>query len=110
MAQTIVRTDDIDGSPDADQVLFLYEGKTYEIDLGADNKKEFDEYMADLLKVARVVSNAPTSAKVRRTVQTGASDASKIREWATANGHEVTSRGRISADLRAAYDEANPTA
>ncbi|WP_414648561.1 Lsr2 family DNA-binding protein [Curtobacterium sp. CFBP9011] len=31
----------------------------------------------------------------------------KIREWAAANGHEVSSRGRISQAVRDAYDAAH---
>ncbi|WXF92934.1 histone-like nucleoid-structuring protein Lsr2 [Curtobacterium flaccumfaciens pv. flaccumfaciens] len=31
----------------------------------------------------------------------------KIREWARANGHEVSSRGRISQAVREAYDAAH---
>ncbi|MGV8968705.1 MAG: Lsr2 family DNA-binding protein [Cellulomonas sp.] len=35
------------------------------------------------------------------------SDVTKIREWARANGHNVSERGRISADVRAAYEAVN---
>lgn len=41
---------------------------------------------------------------------TGAStggDAAKIRQWAVANGYEVSERGRIRADVREAYAKAN---
>ena len=31
----------------------------------------------------------------------------KIREWARANGHEVSNRGRISAAVQEAYHAAN---
>ncbi|HEY5553890.1 MAG TPA: histone-like nucleoid-structuring protein Lsr2, partial [Cellulomonas sp.] len=34
-------------------------------------------------------------------------DAGAIREWAKANGHHVSERGRISAGVKAAYDAAH---
>ena len=38
------------------------------------------------------------------------SDANAVREWAKANGHKVGEKGRIAADVRAAYEAANPKA
>ena len=35
------------------------------------------------------------------------SDTQKVREWARANGYEVSDRGRIPASVREAYDAAN---
>ncbi len=35
-----------------------------------------------------------------------ASDSADIRAWAKENGYEVSERGRISAEVRAAYNEA----
>lgn len=37
------------------------------------------------------------------------SDAAAVREWAQANGHEVSSKGRISDEIRAAYAARNET-
>ena len=34
-------------------------------------------------------------------------DLSAVREWARKNGHKVSDRGRISAEVQAAYDKAN---
>jgi len=30
-----------------------------------------------------------------------------VREWARANGHQVSDRGRISAEVQDAYDKAH---
>jgi hypothetical protein len=30
-----------------------------------------------------------------------------VREWARKNGHKVSDRGRISAEVQAAYDKAH---
>ena len=35
-----------------------------------------------------------------------ASDSADIRAWAKENGYEVSERGRISAEVRAAYNDA----
>jgi hypothetical protein len=32
---------------------------------------------------------------------------SQVRQWATENGYEVSSRGRIPANIVEAYEEAN---
>lgn len=40
MAQTIVRTDDLDGSPDAEAVAFSFQGQSYTIDLADKNVKK----------------------------------------------------------------------
>lgn len=36
-------------------------------------------------------------------------DAELVREWARENGHNVADRGRLSADVQAAYDRAHAT-
>ena len=35
------------------------------------------------------------------------SDNTTIRSWAQANGYQVSSRGRVSAEVRKAFEEAN---
>ena len=34
-------------------------------------------------------------------------DLAAVREWARQNGHQVSDRGRISAEIQAAYDKAH---
>jgi len=43
-----------------------------------------------------------------RRRSSGPSDTQKIREWAREQGLEVSERGRVSAEVRKAYYEANP--
>ena len=38
---------------------------------------------------------------------TGPGTAAHVREWARANGHEVSDRGRISKSVMQAYQAAN---
>ena len=46
-----------------------------------------------------------TTTRLHEAVQKG--DLGAVREWARANGHTVSDRGRISADVQAAYDKAH---
>ena len=41
------------------------------------------------------------------TKASGLSSTSDIRAWAQANGLDVSSRGRVSADVREAYEKAH---
>ena len=116
MAQkvTVQLVDDLDDSPITPgagrTVEFAFDGSTYEIDLSDDNVDKFRESISDYVAAARKVSG-------RRTGTTGAPKAApkrgnseelaKIREWANANGHEVSSRGRISQAVRDAYEAAH---
>lgn len=49
------RTDDIDGAPGAEQVVFGYEGKTYTIDLAEKNYADFHAALAPFVAVASVL-------------------------------------------------------
>jgi hypothetical protein len=42
-----------------------------------------------------------------KTGSTGREETQKIREWAMANGYSPNSRGRITGDIRKAYDDAH---
>ena len=54
------------------------------------------------------VRNRPDPEKPAKPV--GNYDPKAVREWAKANGIEVSERGRISAEVQAAYADANPDA
>lgn len=100
--------DDIDGTSPADEtVTFAFDGATYEIDLSAQHISEFREQMAPWIEKGRRVSAQRRGG--RRSASGGQSGqkAAQIREWARANGHEVSDRGRISAEVRAAYEAAH---
>ncbi len=96
--------DDIDGSEPADTVFFALDGVSYEIDLNAEHAADLRNALAPYIGHARRVVKARTGS--RRTSQTGPS-AVEIREWAQAQGLKVSSRGRISAELREQYDAAH---
>ncbi len=106
MAQRVhvVLEDDLDGSTGDETVTFGLDGVTYEIDLSAKNAAKMRDSLSKYVAHAR---KAPTRA-TRRAGRRGSSgsNASDIREWARANGYQVSDRGRVSAEVRSAYEAA----
>jgi len=111
MAQKLTLIDDLDGSAiegDGGTVSFSIDGANYEIDLSAENaaalRDVFEKYVTAGRRVRRD-ANAGSASPAR-----GKSDPERlkaIREWAAENGHEVSPRGRISAQVVEAYDAAH---
>lgn len=110
MAQrvSIELVDDLDGSPADETVTFALDGTAYELDLSAANAAALRQALAGYIGHARRVSSSSSrrssGSSARRS--SGSSDARAIREWARANGHKVPERGRVSADVKAAYEAA----
>ncbi len=99
MAQRVqvVLLDDLDGGPAHETLKFSFEGVSYEIDLSNVHASEFRAAVEPWVKAARKVSGRSTGRVVAN------SDTSKIRAWAKSSGLGVSERGRISAEIRAAY-------
>ena len=109
--ETITRLlDDLDGSDAERTVTFAWDGRAYEVDLSKRNIAAFEKTMKPYLAVAR--SARSTSARpASRGRQTGTrarrrDDLQVIRDWARANGHSVSDRGRVSASIIEAYEAA----
>lgn len=111
MAQkvNIVLVDDLDGSEATETVSFGLDGTSYEIDLNDANAAALREALAGYIGHGRKVGAAPR--RGRRTASSASSSngpsAKEIRDWARANGHDVPDRGRVSAEVREAYDAAH---
>jgi hypothetical protein len=89
-------------------VTFSFDGNHYEIDLTDDNADALRETFSDYVAAARKVSGRQGRSGSSSVAKRGNSDElAKIREWANANGHEVSSRGRISQAVRDAYEAAH---
>jgi hypothetical protein len=89
-------------------VTFGFDGTAYEIDLTDDNAEALREAFSDYVAAARKVSGRSGRTSGGSAPKRGnAEELGKIREWAAANGHEVSSRGRISQAVRDAYDAAH---
>ncbi|UJP40915.1 histone-like nucleoid-structuring protein Lsr2 [Cellulomonas palmilytica] len=110
MAQKVqvLLIDDVDGSSADETVTFALDGVTYEIDLTAKRAAELRDSFATWVGHARKVGGRSTSGAAKPSSRRRSSnDAQAIREWAKAQGLEVSERGRISADVREAYDKAH---
>ncbi len=107
MAKKVTTTyvDDLDGETIAhDTIQFALDGVTYEIDLSEENANRFREQMAKWVGFARRVGGRRSAG--RKRFQDGPA-ASEIREWASANGWQVSDRGRVPAEVREAYEQAH---
>lgn len=113
MAQKIhvVLEDDLDGSEASETVSFGLDGTTYEIDLNEKNAAALRDALATYVGHGRKVGNAPRRGRRSSGGSAGSSasgpSAREIREWARENGHEVPDRGRVSAEVREAFDAAH---
>jgi len=106
-------TDDLDGSEDdVSTVHIALDNTSYEIDLGAANQARLRETLAKYLDAATEVKTKPVTRRGKKSAPVASARPDKeqmqaIREWARANGHKVSDRGRISAAIRAAFGEAH---
>jgi len=111
MAQkvNIVLVDDLDGSEASESVSFGLDGTSYEIDLNDENAARLRDALAEFVGHARKVGSASRRGGGRRSggSAAGGPSAKEIREWARSNGYDVPERGRVSAEVREAYDAAH---
>ena len=107
MAQkvNIILVDDIDGSEASETVSFAIDGNDYEIDLNDANASKLREALAPYVAHARRASGGKR--RGRTSASAGGASPSQIRDWARANGMEVSDRGRVSEEVRAAYAAAH---
>lgn len=108
MAQkvNIVLVDDLDGTEATETVTFGLDGSSYEIDLNDANAAALREAMSGYVGHARKVTGGGAR-RARKAGGASASNTKDVREWAKAQGMEVSERGRISADVQQAYDAAH---
>jgi len=102
--QTITTvTDDLTGEVLDERVKpteFTYQGRTYRLDLGPESVRRLEEALKPFMDAAPSVAGRTR----------GPSDASAVRAWAIEQGLvEPGSRGRLSREVLAAYNEAHGT-
>jgi len=109
MAQKIhiVLEDDLDGGEATETVTFGLDGTSYEIDLNDKNADNLRSALAPYVGHGRKVTSAPRRGRKAAAGGADGPSAREIREWARGNGYDVPDRGRVSADVRAAYEAAN---
>ena len=109
MAQRIVvrLTDDLSGAElpvgKGETVTFCLDGITYEIDLAAKNATALRKVLRPYVEAGRLIKPSR-----RRPVRTRiAADPRTVKEWARANGYQISDRGRIPKAVIDAFDAAN---
>ncbi|WP_285727051.1 histone-like nucleoid-structuring protein Lsr2 [Psychromicrobium xiongbiense] len=101
----IILVDDLDGGTADETVRFGLDGATYEIDLSKLHAAELRDAIRPYLNAARRAT--ARSARAGRPAVTRPNEISQIRQWARDNGHSVSDRGRIPAEIVEAYRKAN---
>jgi hypothetical protein len=98
--------DEVEGT---ETITFGLDGSSYEIDVCAAHASQLRDDFASYVGAARRAGRPPVAkGKPRPAAKAGGNQrVAEIREWARQNGHQVSERGRLSADLVAAFDKAN---
>lgn len=104
---SVVLVDDLDGSEASETVTFGLDGATYEIDLSSSNAEKLRSDLSGWVGAARRAGGRRPSGASRGRGRARNSDAAAIRTWASDNGYTVSERGRIPAEIRAAYEAAH---
>lgn len=112
MAQKVqvILVDDVDGGEAEETVSFALDGVSYEIDVSADNAEALREAIAPWVGHARRVggrSVARRSAKSRNGSSGARTSLADVRAWARESGFQVSDRGRVSAEVMEAYENAH---
>jgi nucleoid-associated protein Lsr2 len=103
----VVLEDDIDGGEANETVGFALDGRAYEIDLNEKNAASLREALAPWIASGRRAGSSPRGNGEGKSRAPRRQDTADIRRWAAENGIQVSSRGRISSDLRAKYEAAH---
>ena len=102
--ETVVVTDDLDGSEGAETYTFAYRGAQYEVDLGGKNAAKLEKALSPFIQAGRKLGGSGGRREgARRGGRSGTTDAAAVREWARANNIQVPDRGRIPQTVRDQY-------
>lgn len=103
--------DDLDGSEAAETVEFTLDGINYEIDLSAANATDLRDALAQYIESGRRVGGRKRAGTQKlsavpsppATPTESREQNQAIREWARANGYDLSDRGRIPRHVTEAY-------
>lgn len=93
-----------------EHVTFALNGRIYEMDLSTKNFELFSEDISPWVAVATEVKGGGVRAARKSPQSKSGADKERtrrIREWAIAQGMKVSERGRLPANVEAAYDDAH---
>ena len=104
----VILEDDIDGQEAQETLTFALDGRAYEIDLSQTNAAKLRDVFAPWIAAGRRAGTTSARKGAEPTPRRSRSeDSGTIRRWAADNGIEVSSRGRIPAEVRAKYEAAH---
>lgn len=98
--------DDISGEDAQETLRFSLDGVDYEIDLAEENATELRKTLEPFVAHGRRVRGS-SARQGGRAATSSREKTQQIREWAEANGYNPSARGRISQDIKKAYDDAH---
>lgn len=120
MAQKTIVTlvDDLTGeeAENISTVEFALDGVTYELDLTDENSTKLHDSLSQYAKAGRKIGGRRRSGprpgrpskSTGRTAGYNRETLKSIREWAKKNGHNVSDRGRLPAEVLQAWQTAQP--
>ncbi len=105
--RTIVHLeDDLSGGEADESVSFGLDGRSFEIDLSEKNAAQLREMLAPYISAGRPIRAGRGTGR-RSAGHEGDLEPATVRSWASANGYTVSTRGRVSRELREAYRAAH---
>ncbi|MGH3798434.1 MAG: histone-like nucleoid-structuring protein Lsr2 [Pseudonocardiaceae bacterium] len=117
MAQKTVVTmiDDLTGeeAEHISAVEFALDGVTYELDLSDENAAKLRDTLAHYTGAGRRIGGRRRAGRSASAAKTGGTAGynretlKSIRVWAKQNGHSVSDRGRLSAEVLQAWESAH---
>lgn len=102
----ILLEDDLDGTEAAETVTFGLDNVTYEIDLSEPHAAELREALNPYVTAGRKTGGRRKN-RSAGPAKGGRNQRAAIREWARENGYDISDRGRISAEIVQAYNDAH---
>jgi hypothetical protein len=106
----VILIDDLDEGQADETVTFGLDGSTYEIDLSSKNASALRDALAKYVGAAHRLARSGSRAggvQGRGAATTDREQTQAIRAWARRNGHTVSDRGRIPANIVEAYHAAS---
>jgi hypothetical protein len=90
------------------------DGVSYEIDLAEGNtsnlRKSLEEFVAAARRTGGHIKRGIASVTTNGSAGAGREQAQAVRDWARRNGHEISARGRIPANIQEAFEAAQTEA
>ncbi len=102
--RTIVHLeDDLSGGAAEESVRFALDGRLFEIDLSEKNASHLRQIFAPYIRAGRPMRGAIARQRKSAAYDADGTDPATVRAWANENGYAVSTRGRVSRELREAY-------